>query len=241
MEGNSYPLSLCNLILEFMMNYGFVQMINTPTRGRNILDVFFTNRPSLVVSCDVLSGISDHEIVCILSKISATYLQDSRRHKMTSTRFGPPWLTNNIKRLSKKKQRWYNIARSTNLERDWALYQKLKSETQQACHKSYNGYLSTLLDRNNNCTKRFWSFIKSKRTDQMGINTLQSQGISYTDSVAKANILNKQFSSVFTREDLSSIPEIRGEPIPDIPPLHIEIEGVKHLLESIESRQSYGA
>ena len=133
-------------------------MVNTPTRGRNILDVFFTNRPSLVVSCDVLPGISDHEIVCILSKISATHKKPSARKiicwhkanydlikehimdftnyfmnkyiistpidilwneyralcetclnlipcKMTSTRFGPPWLTNNIKRLSKKKQR----------------------------------------------------------------------------------------------------------------------------------------
>ena len=65
----------------------------------------------------------------------------------------------------------------------------------------------------------------------MGINTLQSQGISYTDSLslAKANILNKQFSSLFTREDLSSIPEISEEPIPDISPLHIESEGVQSI------------
>ena len=74
----------------------------------------------------------------------------------------------------------------------------------------------------------------------MGINILQSQGISYTDSVAKANVLNKQFSSVFTREDLSSIPEISGEPIPDIPPLHIEIEGVKHLLENLDRHKAVG-
>ena len=292
-QGSNYPLLICDIILDFLMNYGFVQMVDTPTRGNNILDVFFTNRPSLVVSCNVLPGISDHEIVHVLSTVSATHKRPSVRkiicwHKanydlikeyiieftnyfmnkytysssidmlwneyqtlcetcinlvpcrVTSTRFGPPWLTNDIKRLSKKKQRWYNIARSTNLERDWALYQKLKKEMQQTCHKSYNGYLSTLLDRNNNCTKRFWSFIKSKRKDQMGINVLQSQGISYTDSVAKANILNKQFSSVFTREDLSSIPAISGEPIPDIPPLHIEVEGVKHLLENLDPHKAMG-
>jgi hypothetical protein len=51
--------------------------------------------------------------------------------------------------------------------------------------------------------KRFWSFIKSKRCESTGVSPLKdSDGKTYSDSETKANILNKQFSSVFnTNED----------------------------------------
>ena len=48
-----------------MMNHGFVQTVNTPTRGHNILDVLLPIDHHLVVSCDVLPGISDHKNVHI--------------------------------------------------------------------------------------------------------------------------------------------------------------------------------
>ena len=51
----------------------------------------------------------------------------------------------------------------------------------------------------------------------MGINTLYSQGVSYTDGANKANILNQQFASVFTKENQSSYPHMGGDPLPDIP------------------------
>ena len=33
-------------------------MVNT--RGSNVLDIFITDRPSLVESCDIMDGISDY-------------------------------------------------------------------------------------------------------------------------------------------------------------------------------------
>ena len=72
-RGSNYPVSICNIILDFMMNHGFFQMVDIPTRGNNILDIFLTNKPSLVTSCKVLPGISDHNIVHVLSTVSATH------------------------------------------------------------------------------------------------------------------------------------------------------------------------
>ena len=60
--------------------------------------------------------------------------------KTTSTRFSPPWLTRDIKRLSKHKQHRFNVARTTGLEKDWAAYRKIKKEIQSSCHKAYNNY-----------------------------------------------------------------------------------------------------
>ena len=49
--GNSYPLTLCNMMIDCMQECGFSQAINFPTRRNNILDIFFTNRPSLIRKC----------------------------------------------------------------------------------------------------------------------------------------------------------------------------------------------
>ena len=187
----------CDTILEFIQNYDFTQTVDTPTRNNHILDVFLTNQPSLINSCQVIPGISDHEIVYTSAAVAVQYSKPAARkiflwhkanfdvineyiasftndfirnythstsidflweefkrlcdhclhlipQKMTCTRFGPPWLTRDIKRLSRKKQRRYNVARSKNLENDWANYNKLKKETQLACRKSYNNYVSSL-------------------------------------------------------------------------------------------------
>ena len=44
---------------------GFIQSVDSPTRNQSILDIFCTNRPSLVSCCQILPGISDHEAVLV--------------------------------------------------------------------------------------------------------------------------------------------------------------------------------
>ena len=88
--------------------------------------------------------------------------------------------------------------------------------------------------------KRFWSFIKGKCKEQIGINTIQFEGKTYTQSTAKANILNKQFASVYTKEDQSSIPSLHGESFPDIGTLHIESNGYEKLLSELNPHKATG-
>ena len=38
-------------------------MVTSPTRGQNILDLFFTTNPTLVDDISVIPGLSDHDIV----------------------------------------------------------------------------------------------------------------------------------------------------------------------------------
>ena len=51
------------MFLDYLNDNALSQMVNTPTRGSNILDIFVTNRPALVDTCDTIDGISDHEAV----------------------------------------------------------------------------------------------------------------------------------------------------------------------------------
>ena len=61
--GNNYPLSLCHMMIDCIQECGFSQVISFPTRRNNILDIFFTNRPSLIRKCHTLPGISDYEVI----------------------------------------------------------------------------------------------------------------------------------------------------------------------------------
>ena len=63
--------------------------------------------------------------------------------------------------------------------------------------------------------KRFWSFIKSLRKDGCGVAPLKENGKMHADSRYKTNILNRQYESVYTHEDTSSVPKPSGEPYGD--------------------------
>ncbi len=48
---------------------GMEQVVNFPTRGESILDLFLTNRPALLNRCEALPGIGDHDTVYINTKV----------------------------------------------------------------------------------------------------------------------------------------------------------------------------
>ena len=54
-------------------------MQTNPTRQVNVLDLYFTNIPSLVKSCETIPGISDHDMLVIDSDLKPTYNKPKRR------------------------------------------------------------------------------------------------------------------------------------------------------------------
>jgi len=99
-----------------------------------------------------------------------------------------------IKRLSRRKQRCYNRARLSHHPEDWQLYYQLKKECQQECRKAYNNYINSFLDSGNGqITKRLWSFIKSKKTDQCNIPPINCNEETLTDSHMLLTIILHRF------------------------------------------------
>ena len=60
--------------------------------------------------------------------------------------------------------------------------------------------------------------------------------------MAKANILNDQFTSVFTVDNDGSeqIPALEVPPCPTIQPIHIEAQGIRTLLSELFSHKACG-
>ena len=61
-----------------------------------------------------------------------------------------------------------------------------------------NGILQTSLEEKN--TKLFYWYIKAQKNDNFGNSSLKFNGLMYSDSSSKSEILNKQFQSVFTKK-----------------------------------------
>ena len=74
-----YPFALCNLFIDLFVTHGFRQLVDSPTRNNNILDIFATNRPSVIAECKVIPGISDHETVHIETQLSVMLTSETTR------------------------------------------------------------------------------------------------------------------------------------------------------------------
>ena len=160
--------------------------------------------------------------------------------KISRKRPSNPWMTTDIKRLLRRRQNAFSRARHTNKTKDWARYKQLKTTVQREARKAHDQYVdNTIFGDMKNNTKQFWSYLKSKKQDSQGVTPLRKDdGFLYSDTETKAEILNDQFHSVYTREDMTSMPEKGQCPYPDMPDIHIGEAGVLKLLNNINSHKA---
>jgi hypothetical protein len=59
---------------------------------------------------------------------------------------------------------------------------------------------------------------------------LKREGFLHHDATTKTNILNQQFASVFTEEDMDNLPDLGISPTPEMNKITINTEGVQNLL-----------
>ena len=76
--------------------------------------------------------------------------------------------------------------------------------------------------------------------DASGVAPLSSNGINHSDSVKKSNIINDQFTSVFTVEDTTSIPQLSSTNHPSARPILVNRKGVLKLLKDINPYKATG-
>ena len=93
--------------------------------------------------------------------------------------------------------------------------------------------------------KRFWTYIKHKRSESSGVAPLRSDGILHSHPVDQANILNKQFQSAFSTKDTYSPDEFNTRckmsgQYPSADELDITENGVLKLLKSINPNKAAG-
>ena len=294
-SNHQYSVALNHSFLTTFHDLGLSQMVNFPTRQSNTLDLFLSNRPSLISNCVPLPGVSDHEMVFTVSNINASrhkpvprkihlwnkadpylvkqglgtfassflatnfvstpvdnmwaeitnslnfILNSHVPSKLSTVRFNQPWINRQLKRLAQRKKRAYKKAKKSNKKCDWSHLDSLKKQFQKESRSTYHSYIGNLIsDGTNTNSKRFWSFIKSRRCENSGVAPLTKQGSTHSESMTKANILNDQFVSVFTNEDSGNLPDLGESPHPVVPDFSIDCVGVQKLLSNIKPHTAAG-
>ena len=89
------------------------------------------------------------------------------------------------------------------------------------------------------CSSR--NYIKSLWKDSTGIAPLKDNGRLFNASKDKADILNRQYQSVFTQEDPDTqVPDPDGKPYPDMNNIYVSEDGVRKLLQKSNPRKATG-
>ena len=144
----------------------------------------------------------------------------------------PPWIDTDIKRLIRKRNKYFTIKNKTRGPRDTNHYKALKREVQRRIRQNYWSYVEEIFtptdsSDNNSCvSKRFWSFIKHAQNDKIGVSTLKSQSTEISSDSEKAVLLNRHFQSVFTQEQPMELKQVakqtlinKGMRQPNHPPM----------------------
>ena len=132
-----------------------------------------------------------------------------------------PWIDADLRRLIRKRNRYFKIKKRTNNPRD------------------INHDYKSLRDDENTppppTSKRFWSFIKHALSDKSGISSLMAGCDIVTDSTTKANLLNDQFQRALSKSVPMKLKHIAeqatngqasGDCYPRMPPINITVIGV---------------
>ena len=129
--------------------------------------------------------------------------------------------------------------RKTKKAKDIRQYKETNAHLQKTETQSYWQYVDNIIEigdldqQHQPKQKRFWSYIKSLRKDTGGIAPLQDKGRLHDDQKDKADILNRQYESTWTREDKTNIPAPDGNPFPSIKDIHVTKEGITKLLQKL--------
>ena len=92
---------------------------------------------------------------------------------------------------------------------------------------------------NENNSKPFWNFIKSKKKDNVGVSPLKENGQLFSDTKKKADILLRQFKSVFSQEVDAPLPDIT-QTSPIMEQIVISPQGIAKLLKDLKPHKAPG-
>ena len=135
---------------------------------------------------------------CTIKSILNNILNDYVPYRTTKSRHNLPWITNEIKHSMRKRDRLFHRARKSNSNIDWENFRKFRNSVAKSIISSHKNYVNNIIGSNLvENPKCFWSYVKLKRTDNIGVPTLKTGTKVCNSDIDKAEALNNHFHSVF--------------------------------------------
>ena len=152
------------------------------------------------------------------------------------------YMTREAFRIKKKKCKLWKQYKLSGTKTDYSLYSKARNELRsltRSLRKSYEEKIASNIKTNQ---KVFWKYVNSRLKSKSSINCLQHADGSMTHSNTEmANVFNNHFASVYTREDISSVPSFHlDHTVPTLNDVDITPSIVLDRLEKINVNKSSG-
>ena len=161
-----------------------------------------------------------------------------------------PYIDEEVRRFIKKRDRYR--ARTKHRRHDPRVRnhcKKLQAELQKLIRQKYWDYVRNVVlglddpdttEGPPGANKRFYSFLKSQKTESSGVAPLKKDGQLISDSKQKAEVLNEQFCSVYSNDTGAPVPDLGPSPHDDIPQIKVWRKGVELLLQGINPNKAAG-
>ena len=188
-----------------------------------------------------------------LSFISTKILESTDKfilHKISKGKRHLPWVSNSVKRLMNKRDRAYKKARRSGKALHLIKYKRPCNTTTKRLRDAHDKYLSEVMsgltpgagpeNAGSNGAKRAWSYLKLLRTESQGIPALVTNNRVCSSDSAKAEALREQYDSVFTEEDLHTLPSVPPSPYECMSDIKFAAQGVKKQLQNIKINKASG-
>ena len=143
--------------------------------------------------------------------------------------------------MCRKKQRLYNKACKKHSWQEFWVFQRRTTAALRVARRDYiNNILVESLETKDN--KPFWRYIKSQRQEICGVAPLKAEGQLHPDASKKAEILNQQFTSVFTSDDEDDFSGtvLEGPSIPPMGNIRVDERGMAKMLQNLDVKKASG-
>lgn len=150
-----------------------------------------------------------------------------------------PWFNKTLNNIKNRKKRFFKKAKKCNTDTTWLRYSSTAKEyntlLKQAKHKFYTLDLPSLLFSN---PRKFWKIIYPKESEVTpSLHTETGDPVPVNEC---PTLLNNYFTSVFTVEDLTSVPFVPDCNYAFMESISIDPDGIAKLIESLKVSTSAG-
>ena len=151
---------------------------------------------------------------------------------------------NAIKEKNRLHRKWISSHQAEGNQQDWLNYTKARNNVNTLVRKDKRRFEQGIANEGKLKPKLFWSHSRRKLKTKVGVAPLLSNIDDKTslvfDDKEKANLLQTQFSSVFTKEPLHNIPFFSMRSQIKIRTIEIPVDAVRKKLKSLNTNKSLG-
>ena len=202
-----------HLILQFEINYNIDKPLDVKKPRRNYMKTNI-NKFNAIINKDwnqILLYKSPEEAYNTFLQVYNMAVEEAVpiTYTSVSTKYiKPPWMKPSTLSMVKKKHNLLTRYLNTRRDADKEAYHAIRNQVAHQTTSDRIRYEERVASETKNNVNAFWRYVNSNRKKKKSIPDLvKSDKSKATTDPEKAEVLNSQFSSVFTSEDLSTLPE----------------------------------